>query len=134
MRKIFKQIKRGYTIAEIMLCLGAMTLVIAGAFTLYGKVTNSFVEQSDKNNYVYTESSVFLELNDMFLNGYEVTYSDGKVYIDDDIISVIDNNLCRNGKQLITNDSGVKLEVIDERVFISIGGNEWCFTSINGVT
>lgn len=126
-----KNLKKGYTLVEIMLCLGALITILTGAFTLLGKYNLSFVTQTERNNYIYNENSVFLELTSKFSESTNIQFIDDVVYFGNNILTHTDNSLYLNGKQVLVNEDGVSVYKNGNCIYINIGGNTWCFSGLN---
>lgn len=123
--------KKGYTLIEILLCLGAISLVIIGSFTLFGKFNLSLVNQTVQNNEIYNESILYKELNDVILDAKYIEFSENSISLNENTVLYLEGNkLYLNNKCLIEKEN-LKLLVNFNRIFITIGDDIWCFRSIN---
>lgn len=123
--------KKGYTLIEILLCLGAISLVIVGSFTLFGKFNLSLVNQTVQNNEIYNKSIVYKELNDAILNAEYIEFGENSISLNQNTVLYLeDNKLYLNNKCLIEEEN-LKFSVNSNRIFITIGDDIWCFKSIN---
>lgn len=123
--------KKGYTLIEILLCLGAISLVIIGSFTLFGKFNLSLVNQTVQNNEIYNKSIVYKELNDIILNAKYIKFDENSISLNENTVLYLeDNKLYLNNKCLIEKEN-LKFSVNLNRIFITIGDDIWCFRSIN---
>lgn len=123
--------KKGYTLIEILLCLGAISLVIVGSFTLFGKFNLSLVNQTVQNNEIYNKSIVYKELNDAILNAEYLEFGENSISLNQNTVLYLeDNKLYLNNKCLIEEEN-LKFSVNSNRIFITIGDDIWCFKSIN---
>lgn len=123
--------KKGYTLIEILLCLGAISLVIIGSFTLFGKFNLSLVNQTVQNNEIYNESILYKELNDVILDAKYIEFSENSISLNENTVLYLEGNkLYLNNKCLIEKEN-LKLSVNFNRIFITIGDDIWCFRSIN---
>lgn len=129
-KTIFK-LKKGYTLVEIMLCMMSLITVLCGAYTLYSKAEQSLIVQNNVNKYIIEESDTFLTINDLFLSGKKYTIDNNIIRIGDSVIEIRNDSIYINNKKTITSENNISFEAVDNGIIIHIGGNTWCFTSLN---
>lgn len=129
-KTIFK-LKKGYTLVEIMLCMTSLITVLCGAYTLYSKAEQSLIVQNSVNKYIIEESDTFLTINDLFLSGKKYTIDNNIIHIGDSVIEIRNDSIYINNKKTITSENNISFEAVDNGILIHIGGNTWCFTSLN---
>lgn len=123
--------KKGYTLIEILLCLGAISLVIVGSFTLFGKFNLSLVNQTVQNNEIYNKSIVYKELNDAILNAEYIEFNENSISLNQNTALYLEGNKLYLNNKCLIEEENLSFSVDSNRVFITIGDDIWCFKSIN---
>lgn len=124
--------KKGYTIIEILMCLGCLSAVVLGAFVLYGQYTSELVDQTINNNESYAETELFLALNHIIQSAYYINQEGNNIDLGNNTISINGDTLYINDKPVYSSDNGLYLSTSDSReVYLDIGGKQLCFRSIS---
>ena len=135
-----KNLRHGYTIMELIVCVTCMSLIILSSYTLYEKWYSKYMDQIGITSDIFMSDRAYGKISEMVLHSDSMTYvNSNRVDIDSDSIIIKEMSirgntyydLCLNDSLLYRSSNSKVLSIENNTLKIEIIGEDiWYFKRI----